>query len=46
MHRSYDGGHLKFSCLLKNFTLARYSDTDLCKIQIYAQTSDVNDAQI
>ena len=42
MHWSYYGGHLKFPklryvCLLKDFTLVRYSNTDLCKIQIYAR---------
>ena len=43
-HVSRDVGHLKFtkiknpkfpfqvSCMLKNFKLARYSNTDLCKL--------------
>ena len=43
-HVSRDVGHLKFTkiknpksriqvpCLLNNFTLARYSNTDLCKL--------------
>ena len=39
MNWSNDGGHLKFPKLrhhdVDNFTLERYINTDLCKIQIY-----------